>query len=163
MKDKKKENIEIEDMEKKLEESEKQSKEYLTGWQRARADFLNYKKEEIERIESIINYANEEFILELLPIVDNFEIIEKGLADNLKEDNNIKGILLLKNQILNFLKKYGIEEIKAVGEEFNPGVHEATEEVEKKDCKTGTITEEIQKGYIMKGKILRPSKVKVAK
>lgn len=153
----------IEELKKLLEECQKQKKEYLNGWKRVRADFLNYKKEEMERIGELIKYANEEFILKILPILDNFEIAEKKLPDNLKQDGNVRGILQIKNQILDFLKSQGVEEIKVAGEKFDPNFHEVVEEVETKDKESGIIVEEIKKGYTLHGKVMRSAKVKVVK
>ena len=161
----------IEELKKKLEECEKLKDEYLAGWQRERADFLNYKREELERIGEILKYTNIGLILNILPILDNFEIAEKKLPEDLKNDENVKGILQIKNQILNFLKNQGVEEIKSAGEKFDPNFHEAVEEIEPpsakategKDIKSGIIVEEIQKGYKINGKLLRPAKVRVAK
>ncbi|HXK32062.1 MAG TPA: nucleotide exchange factor GrpE [Candidatus Paceibacterota bacterium] len=150
-----------ENLKKKLEECLKQKDEYLAGWQRARADFLNYKKEEMERITALLAYAGEELILKIIPILDNFELIEKKLPEGLKKDENVKGILQLKNQILDFLKNQGVEEMKTAGEKFDPNLHEAIET--KEGGESGVIIEEIQKGYIINGRLLRPAKVKVAK
>ncbi len=94
-----------------LEECQKLKEEYLAGWQRARADLLNYKKEEMERIGDILKYANVDLILKVVPILDNFEVVEKKLPENLKNDEHVKGLLLIKNQILDFLKLQGMEEI----------------------------------------------------
>jgi len=146
-----------------LEECQKQKDEYLTGWQRERADFLNYKKGELERIGEIIKYGDLGLILKILPILDNFEIAEKKLPENLKNDDNVKGILQLKNQILDFLKNQGVEEIKSIGEKFDPNFHEAVEEVEIKDKEPGIVVEEIQKGYKINGRLLRPARVKISK
>ncbi len=171
------------DISRELEECEKKAAEYLAGWQRGRADFLNYKKEEMERIGELLKYANEEFVLKILPILDNFEIIEKKLPENLKNDENpegepsvpygasVKGFLQIKRQLENFLKSLGAEEIKSVGEKFDPQLHEVVEEVELKDNdstsspqeKSGIIVEEIQKGYKISGHLLRPAKVKIVK
>ena len=166
------------DISRELEECEKLKDEYLAGWQRERADFLNYKREELERIGEILKYTNIGLILNILPILDNFEIAEKKLPEDLKNDENVKGILQIKNQILNFLKNQGVEEIKSAGEKFDPNFHEAVEEIEPssanlpagrqgategKDIKSGIIVEEIQKGYKINGKVLRPARVKVAK
>jgi len=157
----KEEKLDIEDLKKKLEECLKQKDEYLAGWQRARADFLNYKKEEMERITALLAYAGEELILKFLPILDNFELIEKKLSEELKKDESVKGILQIKNQILGFLKNQGVEEIKSVGEKFDPNLYEA---VEVKDGQgTGMVSEEVQKGYMINGRLLRAAKVKVAK
>ena len=165
--------LNIEELKKKLEECEKQKCEYLTGWQKERADFLNYKKEEMGSIKELIKYANESFILKILPILDNFEIIEKKLPENLKKDENIKGLLMIKNQILDFLKAQGVEEIKSMGEKFDPNFHEAVGETEIKPStapaatgkgqESGIIIEEIQKGYKINNRLLRPAKVKIAK
>ena len=160
-----------EDLKKKLEDCEKQKAEYLSGWQRERADFLNYKKEEMERIGELLKYANEEFVLKILPILDNCEIIENKLPDNLKNDENIKGLLLVKKQIMDLLKNWGIEPIRTIGEKFDPNLHEVIEEIEVKDNgstgspqgESGIIIEEIQKGYKTNGRLLRPAKVKIVK
>ena len=167
---------EIEDLKKKLEECQKLKEEYLAGWQRARADFLNYKKEEMERIGEFFKYANLNLILKILPILDNFEITEKKLPENLKADVNVRGILQIKNQILDFLKSQGVEEIKSVGERFDPNFQEIVEIVEIKDynspttqqgkkqyIESGVVIEEIQKGYKINGRLLRPAKVRVTK
>ena len=145
------------------EECEKKAAEYLAGWQRARADFLNYKKEEMERIAEFLKYGTEEMILKVLPILDNFEIIESKLPENLKNDENIKGLLQIKKQISDFLKNQGAEEIKSVGEKFDANLHEVVAEVEEKGKETGIIIEEVQKGYKINGRLLRPAKVKIIK
>lgn len=159
----KKEELNLEELKKKLEECQKQKDEYLAGWQRARADFINYKKEEIERIEEILKYVGEEFILKMLPILDNFDLIEKKLPENLKKDDNVKGILQIKTQILDFLKNQEVEEIKCLGKKFDPNFHEAVETVESDNAESGTILEEVQKGYTIYGRLLRPAKVRVTK
>ncbi len=159
----KKPEIKTEDLQKQLEELKKQKDEYLQGWQRARADFLNYKKEEMERIAGFMAYANEELILKILPILDNFEIVENKLPESLKNEENVKGILQVKIQLQDFLKNQGLEEIKTVGEKFDPNLHETVGEVEIKDKESGIIIEEIQKGYKINGRLLRPAKIKVSK
>lgn len=158
-----KKELSLEELKKKLEECQKLKDEYLAGWQRERADFLNYKKEELERIGELIKYAGAGRILNILPILDNFEVVEKKLPENLTNDENVKGILQIKNQLKDFLKSQGVEEIKSVGEKFDPNFHEVVEEVEIKDKETGIIIEEIQKGYKINGRLLRPARVKVAK
>lgn len=150
-----------EDLQKKLESAEQKAAEYLAGWQRARADLLNYKKEELERMENILKYAGEEMVLKVLPLLDNFEIAERGISPELREDESVKGILQLKNQIKDLLNQNGVEEIKTEGEKFNPDFHEASETVEGKE--PGIIVGELQKGYRMNGRLLRPAKVKVTK
>ena len=156
---------------------EKQCEEYLNNWKRERADFLNYKKDEAERIVTLVKYAKEDIILNILPILYNIELAEKQLPDKLKKGKGgtpqsiewTKGFLQIKKQTEEFLKKEGIEEIKTIGEKFNPETMEAVAEAEGSDSGTaeggdeGTIMEELQKGYIMDGKVIRPAKVKVTK
>jgi len=146
-----------------IEELKKQKEEYLNGWKRERADFLNYKKNEMERIGELIKYANEAIIIKMLPILDNLMIAEKSIAEELKKDENIKGLLQINQQIKDFLKTLGIEEIKTIGEKFNPNFHEAIGEAEDKDKEQGIVIEETQKGYTMYGGVIRPAKVKINK
>ena len=151
------------DLKKKLEECQKKRDEYLAGWQRARADFLNYKKEEMERIKEILKYGNENLISKILPILDNFEKAEKEMPDDKKNDKLLEGILQIKTQFQDFLKNHGIEEIKTIGEKFDPNFQEVVQEIEKSDCESGTVIEETQKGYLLNGKVIRPAKVKISK
>lgn len=145
----------IEELEKELEEAKKQQDEYLAGWQRARADFINYKKEEMEHIRGLMEYAEAEFLLKILPIVDNVERAEKTISD--------QGFVQIAMQLKQFLKDYEVQELKAEGEKFSPEFHEAVGEVEKEGVEPGTIVEVLQKGYTLHGKLIRPAKVTIAK
>lgn len=150
-------------LQKELEECQRQKQEYLAGWQRARADFINYKKEEMERIQELIGYAKEEFLLNILPILDNFDQAEKKIPEQKLQDEEIKGLLQIKDQLLNYLKRLGAKEMKIMGEKFNPNLHEVAAEEEKAGTDPGTIIEEVQKGYMIGDRVLRAAKVKVAK
>ena len=129
--------------------------EYLNGWKRERADFLNYKKDEMERIAQLVNYSNEELILKIIPILDNIYLAETHVPEELKNNKWIEGFNQIKNQLCDFLKKQGIEAIKTVGEKFDPNFMEAVEGGGEK------VSEEVQRGYTMNGKIIRVAKVKV--
>jgi molecular chaperone GrpE len=151
-----------------LKECEKKRDEYLAGWQRARADFLNYKKEETDKISGLAFFAQAEVILNILETLDTFNkakqetgrMLEKHPCPDLKGMR--EGFLQVGKQFQDVLKKYDIEEIETIGEKFDPEFAEAIEEIES-DSDTGIIVEEIQKGYKIVGKVLRPAKVKVAK
>ena len=153
-----------------LEIYKKKCDDYLNNWKRERADFLNYKKDEMERIGFLGKYVKEDIIFKILPILDNFYLAEKQLPENLKSGKSgsaeaiewTKGFLQIQNQITEFLKKEGIEEIKTNGEKFNPETMEAVGEAEEKGD-SGMVVEELQKGYIMESKVLRPAKVKISK
>src|SRR3989344_7225586 len=148
-----------EQLKKDLEDCKTKSEEYINGWKRERADFLNYKKDEMERIGGLLKYANEEVILKILPILDNIERAEKELPENLKKGSSgspeaiewTKGFLQIKDQLNNFLAQAGIEEVKTMGEQFDPNTMEAIEEVAGEN--PGTVIEESQKGYVMHGKL----------
>jgi len=152
-----------EELEKQLEECQKLKEEYLAGWQRSRADFINYKKEEMERISELIKYSNEEMVLKFLPVLDSFDLAQKQISEDLKKDKNLQGLLQIRNQIMDFFKSLGLEEIRCLNENFDPNLHEAVGEIEAKDAEKGIVIEELQKGYRIQGRLLRPAKVKVTK
>ena len=131
------------------EEPINKEQEYLNGWKRERADFLNYKKDEMERIGSLVKYANEEIILNILPILDNLCLAESHIKD--------PGLSQIKKQLEDFLQKEGIEVIKTKDQPFDPNFMEAI------DGDGETVSEELQRGYTLHGKLIRPAKVKVAK
>jgi len=154
----------LEELKKKLEECQKKQAEYLAYAQRTKADFLNYKKEETERIIEFLKYGNLDLILKILPVLDNFEKAEKEVPIEEKDNKFLHGFLQIKIQLQDFLKNHGgIEEIKTINKKFDPNFQEAIEVIEKKGVESGTILEEIQKGYLFQGKVIRPAKVKVAK
>jgi molecular chaperone GrpE len=159
-----------------MEELKKKCEEYLNGWKRERADFLNYKNQETERIANLLKYANEELILNLLPILDNFCLAEKHISDT----EESAGFLQIKKQLEDLIAKQGIEVIEVMDKPFDPNTMEAVGEVptDAKSIKdavaeevggsprppeTELVVEEVQRGYTMYGKIIRPAKVKVTK
>ena len=146
-----------------LEKYKKLKDEYLDSWKRERAAFLNYKKEGAQRIETLTQYINTSMVLKFLPILDNFCLAEKELSKKSKKDSNVEGLLQIKNQIESFLEGEGVVIIKSINEKFDPNIHEAIEVVDKKGIESGTIIEEIERGYKIKGQLLRPAKVKVVK
>lgn len=153
----------IEDLGKKLKQVEELKNQYLKEWQRAKADLINYKKEEIIRFSELIDHRLETLILEMLSILDAFEIGEKSLPKELKENEYVRGILQVQKQLIDFLKGLGVEELEVEGKEFDPRFSEAVEKVKKKGIESGKIVEVIKKGYTFKGRLIRPSKVRVSK
>ena len=151
------------DIKQELEKYKKLKDEYLDNWKRERADFLNYKKEGSKRITALTQYINASMILKFFPILDNFYLAEKDLPEKLKKDNNVKGFLQIRKQMESFLEGEGITIIESVNEKFDPNFHEVVEIIEKKGVESGTIIEEVQKGYKIKDQLLRPAKVKVVK
>jgi len=154
---------ELEELKKKFTECEKEKNEYLAGWQRSRADFLNYKKEEMERIAGLLKYADVGLILRILPILDNFDEAQKKLQKEAENDEKVKGFLQMKKQLQDLLESRGVKAIDCLGKKFDPNFQEIVEELEIKDKESGLIIEEVQKGYMMEDRVLRPAKVKVTK
>lgn len=148
------------ELEKELAECKVKRDEYLARWQRAKADFLNYKKEEMLRIGEIARYGTEELLLDLIGALDSFDL---GIAALEKAGPVEKGIYMIRTQIEDVMKRRGLERIKVIaGTMFDPAVHEAVSDVES-DKSPGTILEEIEAGYRLYEKVLRPARVKVAK
>ncbi|HNZ84122.1 MAG TPA: nucleotide exchange factor GrpE [Candidatus Pacearchaeota archaeon] len=139
-----------------------EKEELLKNWQRERADFINYKKEEAKRLGEINDYSKIYFFMDMINILDHFEMAEKTLNQESKEKPEIIGLLNIKKQIESMLKNKGLEKIECLGGLFDPQIAEAIEEIES-DGISQTIIEEIQPGYKFKNKIIRPAKVKIIK
>lgn len=143
--------------------AQKKADEYLEGWKRAKADYLNYKKETEKRQEELIQFANAALIAELLPIIDNFKLALRHLPADAAGTEWGVGMGHIKKQFDDFLKQLGIVEIKTVGEKFDHNVHEAVAHEVKKEFAADVIFDEVKPGYTLHGKVISPAKVKVAK
>ena len=146
----------------KLKECEKERDEYIQLSQRLKADFLNLKKDNEQQLKKIKDIANEHLILEILPVLDSLQLALKHTPEELKDNNWVVGMLGIKGQLESALKSVGLKEISAVGEKFDPNLHEALEQ-EESDKEEGIVLEEIQKGYMLNDKVIRAVKVKVSK
>lgn len=143
-----------------LEKCEKEREEYLNGWKRAKADLINYQKEESKRFEELIKFANAGMIRELITVLDSFDL---ALAAMEKEGKAEKGVYMIQTQLGEVLKKNGLERMPAsVGGDFDPNLQETVGEVES-DKPPGTIIEEVAKGYLLNGRVIRPARVKISK
>lgn len=141
--------------EKKDEEVE--SERYI----RLMAEFQNFKRRTADERKYIHAYANEKIALDLLPVMDNFErALETDCND---PDGYMKGMKLIFEQMKAALEKAGIKAIEAVGEEFNPTKHNAVMTEESSEYESGKVVKELQKGYTLNDKVIRPSMVSVAK
>ncbi|MCH7828582.1 nucleotide exchange factor GrpE [Patescibacteria group bacterium] len=151
----------IEKLQKKIKELQKEKEEFLAGWQRAKADLVNYKKEERQRLQGLMEYVRGEFLASLLPTVDNLERAEKELKDEERNSKLVQGFLQIAKQLKDFLYSQGVKEIEAEGKNFNPALHEAVGMVQGE--KPGKVVEVVEKGYTIKDILLRPAKVKVVR
>ena len=149
----------------KLKTCEAEKGEYLAGWQRAKADSVNARKEEEERRKDIIKFSEKALVLELVNLADSFDglFADKEGWEKI-EKNWRQGMELLRSQLMSIMKSRGVETIESLGKIFNPKESESIGEVdvdtEKKD---GIVMEEMRRGYKMRGMVIRPSLVKVGK
>lgn len=139
-------------------------KELEDKLQYSKAELVNYRKRKDEEVSNMLKFANQDLILELLPVVDNFERAIK-LADKTNTElvKFLEGFNMLYVAIKDIFKKFGVEEISDVGVEFDPSLHQAVLVEEDKEKENDTILEILLKGYILKGRVIRPASVKVNK
>ncbi len=157
-------NVEEELLETKkiTQEKDKLSKDYLRRLERLQADFENYKKRQEKKQKEFIEFANEGLINNLLSVIDN---LERALDSN-KNVKNTKaieeGINNTLKEFMNILSKEGVKPMQSIGHRFDPYKHEAVMKIETDKHSEDKVTEEFQKGYYIKSKVLRPAMVKVA-
>jgi len=143
-----------------LDNLKEQNDEYFSRLQRLQADFENFKRRTKIQNEDFAKYASADIIRELLDISDNLDRAAQALKTNGAE-SVYEGIGLIHDQLCNILSRNGVRRIESVGELFDPRVHEAVMSVNDASLQENVITEEIQKGYKLYDKVIRPSKVKV--
>jgi len=144
-----------------IEKLSLECEEYLNGWKRAKADLANYKKDELKRLEELVRFANEDIIRDLLNILDSFELALRAME---KSGEVEKGVYLIQNQLEDLLRRRGLEKMDVQeGQLFDPNMHEAVMMIDGSKEKGGLVAQEIEKGYALNGKIVRPAKVKVYK
>ncbi|MDO4710476.1 MAG: nucleotide exchange factor GrpE [Peptostreptococcaceae bacterium] len=154
----KNEALDLEIIEKELNEAKKELDDLKTTVQRTQADFINYKRRTEEERAKIAVFANEQMILELLTVVDNFE---RALAHPGEDGGSFaEGVELIKKQILDLLAKHLVKEIPT-DIDFDPNFHYAVMQEDGEE--PGKILEVFQKGYLLDEKVIRPSMVKVSK
>jgi molecular chaperone GrpE len=160
---------------KKADDKDKKITELTDTLQRLQAEFENYKKYIEKQSADFKKYAKADLIINILPILDSFELALKNTSDSLKSKSSnsheswirekekfVKGVELIYSQLFSALEKEGLKPIKAEGQKLDPIKHEVLLK-EKSDKEEDTILEELQKGYLLDEKVIRHSKVKVSK
>lgn len=148
----------------KLKKCVEEKQEYLDGWQRAKADFQNFKKEVNKEKARISDMAKEEILMDILPAMDSFNLAfaNKDAWESIDE-NWRNGVEYIYSQLKTALEQNNVKEINPIGLEFNPLEHNSIEVVEVEDAKKDNrVVEVTQIGYSHNGKIIRPARVKVA-
>ena len=147
----------------KLESKEEEAKETYDRLLRVSADFENYKKRSTREMEEFRRYANQSLLKEMLSVVDNLELAINSSNDEKETDKNlIEGLNLTLNEILRVLEKFNVKPIEAQGQTFDPAFHEAVMREETDDFPEKTVISELQKGYLIHDRLLRPAMVVVA-
>ncbi len=144
-----------------LESLRKEKDELYDKYLRLNAEFENFRKRMQKEAERFKELANEAIIKELLLVVDNFERALQS-AEGGSTEGFVEGVKLIYKQLKDVLSRFGVEEIEAVDREFDPNLHEAIMQVDHEE-KDNIVVQEVQKGYKLKGKLIRPSKVVVAR
>ena len=154
-------NNDLEDLKQKLDAKEKEAAEHYEKYLRAIADFDNYKKRALRDKADAIKYGNEEIIKDILPFMDS---LDRALEHDTGDIQAFKdGVALIQEQLLCCLKKHGVERIEATGEDFDPNFHEALMQVESDQHDDNKIVSEMEKGYLLNGRLIRPARVCVCK
>ena len=149
--------IDNQELDKVLKENEE-----LTGrFQRLQADFVNYKKRVEKEKEGLISYGVESLVVEILPILDNFERALETEQD--KDDQFFKGIQMIHDGLIQVLNRNNIHEMDSLDKPFNPDLHHAVGVEETEEADKDTVVRILQKGYIIKDKVVRPAMVMVSK
>lgn len=146
-----------------LDERQKEIEELKQKLLYQQADFENFKKLKAREKQEVLRFGNETLIKELLPVIDNLEraIEHAGKTDEAK--SIAEGVALTLSGFLKVLEKFDVTRVDAAGKKFDPNVHEAVYQEESGEVEPGTVIGEFQKGYVMDGRLLRPSMVSVAK
>ncbi len=139
---------------KAMQEAEKN----LENWQRTQADFINYKRRSQQEKEEIGQYSKSVLLCCLLPVLDDLERALESVPKDMAKIPWVDGIKLIERKFHNIIESQGVKAIKAKGKAFDPNLHEAAMSIRGKD---GIVVKELQKGYMLGEKVIRPSKVAV--
>ncbi len=139
-----------------MEQLKAQCEEYLAGWQRAKADYDNFKKETDKRMSEVASFAKIGLISDLIPVIDNFNKAIEHVPKEQEKENWVIGIFQIKKQMEDFLAQNGLEKIKTIGEKFDHNLHEA---VGKEPGEKDIILKEVNSGYKLNGQVIIPAKV----
>jgi len=152
----------IEELEREIELLRKSVEETQSSYLRVLADFDNFRKRQRDETSRLANCAREDLILKLLPIIDNLDRTLAAAEAEHSYESLVEGVTLTLKNAREMLQREGLEPIEAVGRQFDPEFHEAMMRVETDDYPENTVIDELEKGYTLNGKVLRPARVRVA-
>ena len=146
-----------------LEKARAEAESYLDDLRRLQADFDNYRKRTLREQTARAASASQALVTRLLPVLDNFELAVSAAEQSRDFDRMLKGVEMVFGELREVLEGEGLVKIEAEGKPFDPERHEAVIAVEQEDSEPGTVTDIVRTGYELRGKVLRPAMVKVAK
>ncbi|MFC4103998.1 nucleotide exchange factor GrpE [Paenibacillus xanthanilyticus] len=146
----------------RIAELMKQAEENQQRYLRAQADFDNFRRRTQKEKEDLARYASEQLIKQLLPVVDNFGRALEASKNGGDAESFAKGVDMIFRQLEQTLESEGLKPMETVGQPFNPDFHQAIMQVESDEHEEGIVVEEVQKGYVLKDRVLRPAMVKVS-
>ena len=147
---------------KKLSETQEQAQDNYDLYMRTYAEMENIKKRGIKEREELAKYANESLIKEILPVIDNLEKAISYARDDENSSALIEGLELTRDGLMKTLQKAGLEEVEAIGKPFDPNFHEAVSQQKDDTVAPGHVMIELQKGYVLNGRLIRPSTVVIS-
>ena len=147
-------------VEEQLSKAKEEAQKYLANWQRAEADFQNYKRRTDQEREELRRFGNVSIIINLLPVLDDFERAFNALDSRLAGLSWFDGIYLIYRKLQQLLENAGVRPVEAEGQEFDPRFHEAVAHVEGDE---GKVISQVQRGYKLHDRVLRPAMVVVGK
>jgi len=146
-----------------LQEVQSQAKEYFEGWQRERADLLNYKKR-VERDQvQLYQVITADVLKKFLTVLDDIELALKNRPQDPTDQNWWEGVELINRKLLGILESEGVKRIPAEGKMFDPNLHEAISHDEDPNFESGQVIEVVQQGYMIGDRVIRPALVRVAR
>ncbi|GAB4516314.1 MAG: hypothetical protein Kow0047_28240 [Anaerolineae bacterium] len=151
------------ELETELEAARNQAEEYLDQWRRTAAEFSNYRKRQEREQAEFVKQANAGLILRLLPILDDFDLAFEHLPEDVAQSSWVEGFSLIRRKLQAILEQEGVTAIEAVGQPFDPTLHEAISHEESDGVESGHVIAEVRKGYKLGDRVLRPSLVRVAR
>ena len=152
----------LRDLEERLKDKEKESQENLDRVLRVSAEFENYKKRMAREIDDVRKYANQSLLREMLSVVDHIELALQAASENGPGASLREGLSLTLKELMRILEKFKVKPVEAIGQPFNPEFHEAILREECAEADSNTVLREMQKGYMINDRLLRPSLVVVA-
>jgi molecular chaperone GrpE len=154
---------EMEKLQQDIEAVRKEKDELTDRLQRVYADYANFQKRVPKNIADTVAYEKERFIRSFLPILDDFDRTLREVRSAQNVEAVVKGVEIIRDQMLAILKSHGVEPIDALNEKFDPARHEAMQRRSEPDQENEIVLEEFQKGYALNGRVLRPSRVAINK